>query len=250
MPDADQSPPGERCQEIEQAALRLAAEGSLRRALERCGEGIRRCPRSPGLLQLRGSLRLGRGDLEAALEDFERCLEIEPRSTSALSSRALIRSAQGRDQAALQDISRAVELSPESDAALHNRAVLLGRLGREREAMRDYQHALQLTPNSGGTHNNLAWLLATSADASLRDGARAVRHARRALERGVNGTWLDTLAAALAEAGDLEQAARVQTRAHELSGSKNEAFRRRAEIYQQGYTYAEWRERRDREREG
>jgi hypothetical protein len=56
--------------------------------------------------------------------------------------------------------------------------------------------------------NNLAWALATCPDASLRNGAKAVRLAREAnqLSGGKNPLILRTLAAACAENGQFAEA--------------------------------------------
>ena len=58
--------------------------------------------------------------------------------------------------------------------------------------------------------NGLAWLLATASEQELRDGTSAVSLATRAnaLSAGQNPEILRTLAAAYAEAGQFEDAAR------------------------------------------
>ena len=266
-----------RCEEGVRAARALAARGALTEALDKCAETLRACPAMPEALRLRGHILLAEGRIAAALNDlqevarlqpshvdvllelgltcvraghlddaldaFMRCLALDPGSAPSLSSRALVLSRQRRYDEALQDITRAVELRPDNDADLHNRAVVLSALGRHVEAIRDYEHALELNPASGGTHNNLAWLLATSPEPSVRDGPRAVIHARRALEMGEIAAWMDTLAAALAESGDYEQAVHTEMHAYEMSQPRNESFRRRAEVYRRRMSYAQWRSR-------
>ena len=88
------------------------------------------------------------------------------------------------------------------------------RANRHFEAQRDaLQHSLERC-RSDGARNELAWLLATSPDPSLRDGAKAVALARELASRpGTRPEFLDTLGAALAESGDFQEAARVQRRA-------------------------------------
>ncbi|MBX2802771.1 MAG: hypothetical protein KTR31_34135 [Myxococcales bacterium] len=55
--------------------------------------------------------------------------------------------------------------------------------------------------------NNAAWVLATAPDESARDGERAVRLVRRALATNADAVnWRHTLGAALAAAGDFDQA--------------------------------------------
>lgn len=69
---------------------------------------------------------------------------------------------------------------------------------------------MQINPDDARFHNDLAWLLATSAKATLRNGSEAVEMARWAneLADGKNPDFLRTLAAACAEAGQFEDAKR------------------------------------------
>ena len=63
--------------------------------------------------------------------------------------------------------------------------------------------------------NNLAWEMATSADANMRDGQRALGCAERAVAvtGRTNAMYLDTLAAAYAETGQFTNAVSVQQEA-------------------------------------
>ena len=71
-----------------------------------------------------------------------------------------------------------------------------------------FQHTLALEPENLGALNGLAWTYATDLDPKLRDGKKAVELA----ERCVSAThwrvasYLDTLSAAYAEAGDFRRA--------------------------------------------
>ena len=69
---------------------------------------------------------------------------------------------------------------------------------------------------------NLAWLLATSTNASLRDGTNAVRLALQAneLTGGTRPVILHTLAAAYAEVGKFDDAIRTTRNAIEVAQAK------------------------------
>ena len=75
--------------------------------------------------------------------------------------------------------------------------------------------------NHAQGHNDLAWLLATQRNAALRNGSRALSHARLAVQAEASVGHLDTLAAALAETGQFEQAVATQQRAIAAVASDN-----------------------------
>jgi Flp pilus assembly protein TadD len=112
------------------------------------------------------------------------------------------------------------------------------------KAVADLTEAITLNANDPSTQNHLAWLLATCPKREVRDGRKAVVHATRACELT---NWkephqLDTLAAAYAECGDFEGAAKWEMKAVVLSASDNafqQRARRRLNLYQSGKPYRE-----------
>ena len=80
--------------------------------------------------------------------------------------------------------------------------------GRVREAMGYLQKVMEIAPGHPEDDNDLAWLLATSSDADIRDGRRAVGLAEHACQltdfKEIN--FVRTLAAAYAEAGRFPEA--------------------------------------------
>jgi tetratricopeptide (TPR) repeat protein len=122
------------------------------------------------------------------------------------------------DEAIIQ-YQTALQIKPDYAGAHYNLGCALIERGRVGEAITQYQKALEINPYYPRALNNLAWTLATSPQASLRNGDKAVELAQRAnqLTGGENPTILYTLAAAYAEAGRFSDAMRSAQKAIELA---------------------------------
>jgi protein O-mannosyl-transferase len=147
--------------------------------------------------------------LEESEPHFLAALKGEPNNPETHRRFAALLRRQGRMREALHHLRMAVIFSPKPDfTMLLDYANLLHQTGDMRGAVAQYRKALLLEPDSVEALNNLAWLLATSSDDTLRNGAEAVRCAERAShlppvkEMCVPGT----LAAAYAEAGRFPEA--------------------------------------------
>jgi len=109
---------------------------------------------------------------------------------------------------AAQHLGYVMMLRPELEQAEAQLRQLLLSVARRPDGLQQLRDIVPGTPDSPRMLDELAWLLATNPDPKLRDGAQAVRLAERACiltERRVP-MMLDTLAAALAEAGDFSRA--------------------------------------------
>jgi Flp pilus assembly protein TadD len=85
------------------------------------------------------------------------------------------------------------------------------------------QKAFQLNPDSPSVQERLAWMLATSVEASLRDGPKALALARQVNDStdGKDPVSLHTLAAALAETGQFSNAVETAQQALTLATHAN-----------------------------
>lgn len=96
-------------------------------------------------------------------------------------------------------------------------------LGRQKQrdgdaagAVGEFREAIRWVPSDRVALYELAWLLATSSDATVRNGLEAAAISEGLVEKARRAVWLQTLAAACAEAGDgsraitlMEEAERV-----------------------------------------
>jgi serine/threonine-protein kinase len=135
-------------------------------------------------------------------------------------------------------VNEAIKRNPDS-VRLFNRRAMLHYFNREySKAVRDHTAALKCDPNHAATFNYLAWVWCTAPDPTVRNGRRALECATRACELTEWQTpgFLDTLAAAHAEVGNLQEAEKWAERAAELAeDEKNRAeYLGRAEQYRQG----------------
>ena len=117
----------------------------------------------------------------------------------------------------------------------------LGDLGRSEDALEHFSEALRLQPDNVSFLWQTAWILATSPDSSVRDGARAVELARKAVELSQRQELhaLDALAAALAETGQFAAAVDVAWQASISAIAQNQvglsdALAERIRLYRQG----------------
>jgi Flp pilus assembly protein TadD len=159
------------------------------------------------------------GKVEEAITHYKLALQINPNYAEVHNNLGNALVQQGRAEEAIRHYQQALQINPNYADAHHNLGTALQQKGRAAEAISQYQQALQIEPANKEVQNNLAWLLATCADASLRNGHKAVELARQAneLSGGADPGILDTLAAALAEAGRFSEARRTAQKAMELA---------------------------------
>ena len=186
------------------------------------------------------------GLVNEAVDELQQAAELAPDCAGAHSYLALGLIKQGKLQEAELRFRRALTLNPAHDDACVGLSSVLAARGRAGEASEVLREGLRHAPESIRLANNLAWRLATASQASLRDGAEAVRLAEGMCERqeGEDPALLDTLAAAYAEAGRFTEAVNTARRALELAESRErselaEQIRARLVLYESGQAYHE-----------
>jgi Flp pilus assembly protein TadD len=133
-------------------------------------------------------------------------------------------SRRGDAQGAIREWRSAVQLDPKHAEAHVRLGDALEAQGRTAEALAHWRDGLELQPNDPPTLRRVAWLLATSPDGAIRNGAEALALAVRAIQLsgGKDAQVLDTLAAAYAEKGQFANAALTARRAQARAAQENQ----------------------------
>jgi tetratricopeptide (TPR) repeat protein len=190
----------------------VQAEASLRRALA-IDPGF-----GPALADL-GFVHQNNQQFDEALALYEAALRGDPRDAQTHLRAAELLLVLSRRSDALPHFQAVVDLRPKLELGYQGVAQCLRGLRRYAEAVGLLQAGLVQAPDGVALKNMLAITLAAAPDASLRDGPRALRLAEEVCQATEykNPQALDTLAAALAEVGRFDEAARTARQAEALA---------------------------------
>jgi len=156
----------------------------------------------------------------------------------------VVLSQRGDVQGAIREWRSALGLDPKYAEAHISLGDALDGQGQKAEAVAEWREGLELQPDDAPALRRVAWALATSPDASIRNGGDALAFAVRAVEiaHGGDARILDTLAAAYAEKGQFADAALTARRALEKAAQENqpaltEAIEARVALYEAGQPF-------------
>jgi tetratricopeptide (TPR) repeat protein len=217
--------------------LRLDRQ-DFRRAVADFSEVLYLCPGDAAALCGRGAARFGLGDYDGAAADLTEVVGQHPEDVAARVMRGQVYGRQARWEEALADFSEALRVQPSDARVYQGRAHVHGHRGAYTEQLADLESARRLAPEDPVVLNSLAWLRATCPVDALRDGPEALRLAEQAYERTGGQLFfiVDTLAAAYAECGRFDEAARFEEQAVAMAGTDEvrERYRARLAMYQAG----------------
>ena len=185
-----------------------------------------------------------KGEYDKAIADYSEAIRLDPRNATTYCNRGDLWREGGEHDKALADYGEAIRLDWRCGDAYSNRGDLWREKGEHDKAIADYNEAVRRVfwrlKHHDHTRAKLAWLLATSPVDALRDGRKAIEHATRAcqLPKWKHCEWIDTLAAAYAEAGDFQRAVKWQQKAVDMSPeNQKEDYRLRLELYKSSKPY-------------
>ncbi len=222
----------------------LLKQGKVDEAIAQFQTALKIKPRYAEACYDLGNALFQNGDLDSAILQYEQALQINPDYAKAHNNLGFALLQKGRVDEAITHDQRALQINPDFADAHNNLANALLQKGNVADAIAHYRKALQLKPDFAGAQNNLAWLLATSPQASLRNGNEAVELAQQANQLTGNGNpiILATLAAAYAEAGRLPEAVTTARRALQLAETQSnmalaDAIQSQMKFYQAGLPF-------------
>lgn len=176
---------------------------------------------NPNYAEARGCLGAAlasRGDFDEAIRQSEKALQIDSSVPGANLNLGTIFANRGEFDLAIAHLKRELEIKPDSKLARQMLASVTQDRKRLADAVSSLREQVQQHPNDVDLLFETSGMLATNPNASVRDGAEAVRLAERAVKitDGNDPRILSTLAAAYGEVGRYHEAVIAAKRAIDL----------------------------------
>jgi protein O-mannosyl-transferase len=186
--------------------------------------------------------------IDEAMIHYQKALAIRPDNFLARYRLCHTLLEKGEIDGAIQHCRAALLIRPDEADCHTLLAAALEAKGLTQEAIAHCEKAVEFSPRSVAARTNLAWLLATSPDASSRNGARAVELTEQVdgLSDGTNALVLRTLAAAYAETGQFGKAIETARSAKQFARMQGDnslatTLEREIALYELGLPYRETR---------
>lgn len=228
------------------AGISLAMSGRAAEAAEHFRQGVAINPYDSDAHVNLGNALAEQGRVDEAAEHFRRAVELNPDSAAAWYNLGQAHLRRGAAGEAVEAFRTTLRIEPKHVRACSELAYLLAQRGDYEVAAATLRDGLSHSPADIRLANDLAWLLATCPEADVRNGTEALLLASNACQAAgqPHPRLLDTLAAALAEAGRFDDAVATATQAADLAAAAGqtelaEVIRERAKLYAASQPYRE-----------
>lgn len=153
----------------------------------------------------RGSIWKEKKNFENALSDYNKVVELKPSDLRGLEERAELLFIKKRFIGAISDYDFLIKKNYNLTTIYRKRGDAKYFIFDYGGAVKDYLKSIMVNPEIPYAYNNLAWIQATCVDKKYRDGYKAIYNSKKAINFDRNRNFLQTLAAAYAEAGMFDQ---------------------------------------------
>jgi tetratricopeptide (TPR) repeat protein len=204
----------------------LTSAGRPDEAIAHFVKALEAYPESADLHDNLGRALAMKDRLDDAMAEFQKAAQLDPRSAEARNNMGRILASKGRLGDAIPYFQKAVEIDPDfAEAHQFLGAALYYARGQVQEALAQWREALRVRPDYVPALNEAAHVMAACSEESARNGPEAVKLAERAvkLSGGQEAIYLDTLAAAYAEAGRFNEAVETARRGLEIATGRGQS---------------------------
>lgn len=184
--------------------------GDARGAQEQFEEAVRVSPDNARAHYTLGVLMAGNGRHKEAIERFSTALSHEPNYAEARLRLAASLRRVGRAKESLSQYQEVIKADPGASEARFGYAMALVQMGRYQEARDRLTEGMKNSPDQPLFAHALARLLAAAPDDRVRDGQQAMLLMQELTKQQKSIELGETLAMALAESGQFDQAAGLQ----------------------------------------
>ena len=166
-----------------------------------------------------------KGRPEEAIVHYEEAVKLRPDYGDAYYNFGSVLFQQGRIDDAIAQWQKALAIQPNDAAAHTSLGNAFLQKGWPEKAIVHYQRAAAIDPREVNARNNMAWVLATSSDPSIRNGAKAVSLATQAVEisGGKDAIFFRTLAASYGECGKFADAIAAAEKGQKIAISRGDS---------------------------
>jgi len=234
-------------------AIEWLFRGEFDKAIADQTEAIRLDEVSDSTFQISSSY-LSRGDFwmykreyDKAIADYSEAIRVDPETAGCVyHRRAMAWQAKCDYDKAIADCDEKIRDDPNLSFGYVCRGLVWSDKGDYDKAISDFDKAIRLDSTSSRAYDARAWFRATCPSERFRDGAKAIDDAKKALELWawniIPHDIMHTLAAAHAEAGDFQNAVKLQEKAIELTPKwepkwENDAYRLQLDLYKSGMPF-------------
>jgi tetratricopeptide (TPR) repeat protein len=223
-----------------------AAQHRLEDAARDYSEAVDLKPTNAVIYLNAGIVFLKLGKIDKAVDALAEAVRMNPQSSDALYEYGHALFLQGQYERARQQLSQAVQMKPDNALAEFYLGLANLQLHSAEEGLKRLAEASRLRPNWVDPLNAQAWVLATSDDDKVRNGAKALELARQAVDltSRQQPAVLNTLAAAYGEIGQFTNAVAAANEAMTMAQQRNQAdlvvkIQQALTSYQSGHPYRE-----------